>query len=221
MPTTIQAFLLLVLLVLPGYLTVRVSARVHNARALQWNEVLIHSIGFGFIILVFVAWWLGSELSPIVDLLKEPASKEARKKAIEATLGWWPVLPAFIIAPLPLGILWGGLGRTDLLRRTVNFTFNRVFRLEWSPIVPAMSTPEVWDTTFSSDYQRWVRIKIGDEILEGLIQEASSYPHPKQLFLTNVQAYDDAGKKIDGRFPEALLGVLIKDDGIQVIEVYK
>ncbi len=62
---------------------------------------------------------------------------------------------------------------------------------------------------------------MGDEIIEGYIKEASSYPHPKQIFLTEVTAYEVDGIQIKNRFPKGLLGVLIKDDGIKMIEIYE
>ena len=221
MPSSIQTVILLVLLILPGYVTVRVSFRIHSSRKLWWNEILFPSIGFGFILTLGALAVFKDRILPLIDLAADPSSSHIQSKVIDAVIGVWPVVVTLIASAVPLGIVWGFIRRTDILGITVNWISNKFSKHDLGTIIPMEKTAEVWDSVFACPDPQWVRVRMGDEIIEGYIKEASSYPHPKQIFLTEVTAYEVDGIQIKNRFPKGLLGVLIKDDGIKMIEIYE
>lgn len=198
-PTSFNAILFIMLLIVPGFLLTRVRDSFITSTIRSPQEQIIESI-------------IWSCVNAIPAILIITITSRFIKSSYYQTLAVLATLFSFfLITPILFGI---GAARTS--QKEWWFGFGKALGL-----TTKSRDPEVWDKIFAREYRWWVKVFLkSGKIYQGQARYISSYPCEKQLFLTHVRELDKNGNKIRD-LGNGSNGVYIDGKEIEAIELFE
>lgn len=191
MPDTLNAYLIVVFLILPGFIGIKVKRFITASEEPNQGELILSCILFSAWNFIATIWLIKPTLAGKLDI-------------------FWGSLLIVLIAPVIQGILFGIIERCELHYRIA----------EKLRIVEDIKPGQVWDRSFSGKRKLWVRVHISDtEIYEGIASLISLGRDDKELFLTNAKVFDRAGKEIKDL--TGAKGIFVNTKDSKIIEIYE
>lgn len=182
MPTTIQALIILLLVVVPGYIfALTLLKSIANIATSEWR-FLLTTLALGAIVHAIMSRWT-DRLVRIYD--RDP---HRLYDYFWEVLGWGAV--TILVLPLGLGIGIGWLARTDRGDRLLTrFGFGYISLL-----------PSAWEYIFRKPKGMYLRVHLRDGSVIGGLYSVSSFtanpPGVSDLFIEQVWILDEAGNFI-------------------------
>lgn len=197
MPTSVEAVLVLIVVVSPGFIAVAIKNGFIPYRQPSAFQETVESVLLSTLLLPVWASF-ARPLFGARDAVVGAWSRGANVEVAAVAKAFVPVLIIyFVFAPL-LGIGYGFLRRFRLQAAIANTTLT-AGRVLWRKLGGRGSNeapyligagPEVWDDVIDSDLSNtpWVRVWFKDGSgLEGVLRRISTSPAPHQLYLTTLE----------------------------------
>ncbi|MEA2530294.1 MAG: hypothetical protein QOG89_1938 [Thermomicrobiales bacterium] len=205
MPDTFEALLIVILFIVPGFISQSIFGALVTRREAAEQSALLEAIAFSC--LNFALWgWL---LLVVPDL-------DNWKGYVEEHRGL--VIASWIIFLLVAPVVWGMLAAFLVKKVGLKWLFKR-FALDYRD-----PTPRAWDYYFGRQQPAWVRVTLTNgTMLGGLLgphSYASSFPSPEDLYLEVVYPIDQHGVFAPNSTPKSD-GVWIQGSQISYLEFIK
>ena len=214
MPTTIEAFLLLILFVAPGFLCARiVRAEIPSSFTGERNSIILSMI-FSTLIHVILLPYTFSMLPNIHEFTASFEKIDNTKELIiDWSVFWWIVIVLFV-APFAAAVALSWLWRFGPMQPFLSMLGMSV----------AQTIPTAWDWVFLSQTDGcWIVAEMEDGSLVGGEYGAGSFvslsPHRTDLFLER-EYYLDEDHNFLNVLPDTV-GVWINAEKVKHIHLYR
>ena len=200
MPENLDAIRVIILFIIPGFISQYIIGSSIPRRHQSANGVLLEAILFSCINYALFGW----------PLLLAPGvyPKLIEQHAVWVLVGWATVL---LITPIGIGLIFSWL----INKQKLTGLYGLLGLRYTDPI------PRAWDYYFGQRKQGWVRVTFNDgTMIAGFLGTqsfASSFPSPEDLYLEKVYQIDENGVLSDEPLPGSG-GVWIQGNQIKFME---
>lgn len=186
----IDKALLFLVLVLPGFISIKVYSLLIAVEARDYSKSLVEAICYSSLNFAALSWL-------IVTISSEGFSSE------HPFIYWSGLLLVFVGAPSAWPFLFRWLAELKIFKKNILSPFK-----------------QPWDYVFSKRESMWIAVYMKDnEVIRGKFAEksfASSFPSERQIYIEEVWR-EKNGKKFGEKIPRTK-GVLISQDEIKYIK---